>query len=302
MPARSVQCLDSHGDVARLEIRREVDDGPVGPCVFECGDVADHAVRIGRIEAHQQRALDLRRVAPDLLAMPSQHLLLPRPLLDGVGHQVPMVGPTCGGAEGPLLAPSADEDRRWLLRALRLVPCLRECEVLAFEVDLLLGEQSHDHLYALVEDVHPLADRLAEADPIGVGLELVPAGSEPELESSARDDVHGGRHVRGHRRMSIRHGVDHRSDLESRRRLRQRGETRPTLEARAVGVAEDRIEVVEQPHTFYRLRLVGPLPGRQHAIPRRVLRVGLDIELQVDLSLRLADSLPWQTVGRLISR
>src|SRR5207249_3833424 len=60
-------------------------------------------------------------------------------------------------------------------------------------------------------------------------------------------------------------------------RLRERGERRPALEARALGVDEDRVEVVEVPERAVSPG-VGLLPQREELRPLEALLPGLDAE------------------------
>ena len=68
------------------------------------------------------------------------------------------------------------------------------------------------------------------------------------------------------------------ADADAARRLRHRREHRPRLEARPVGVGEDRIEVVEVPRRLEQLDVVGGAPDVEHVGPGGVLRCGLDPE------------------------
>ncbi len=109
-------------------------------------------------------------------------------------------------------------------------------EVPAVEVGVLLGEEEVDHLHTLFETGHPLADR-PEVDPVGVGLQLVPAGTEPDLETTARDDIERGRHGCQDRGMPVVHPVDHGPHPDPGGRLGQGGEGDPRLETGPVGVS-----------------------------------------------------------------
>src|SRR5205085_4257095 len=90
----------------------------------------------------------------------------------------------------------------------------------------------------------------------GAVLELEPAGTDAEVQAPAAHVIERRGHLRGDARMAVRVAVDERADARAARRLRERGERRPALEARAVGVDEDRVEVVEVPE-----RVVAPAVG-----------------------------------------
>src|SRR5262249_42148478 len=85
------------------------------------------------------------------------------------------------------------------------------------------------------------------------------------------------RHLRGHAGVAVGVPVDECPNAGPPRRLRERGERRPALEARPVGVDEDRVEVVEVPE-----RVVAPgvglLPEVEHRRPLDQLLAGLDAE------------------------
>ena len=73
---------------------------------------------------------------------------------------------------------------------------------------------------------------------------LEPARADAEDHATARDVVDGARHVGEQVRIAVRVAADERAELHALRHLRERGEQRPALEVRAVGVAVQRVEVI----------------------------------------------------------
>src|SRR5207249_12147221 len=107
--------------------------------------------------------------------------------------------------------------------------------------------------------------------------DLEAARAEAQVETAAAHVVQGGRHLGGDARMAVGVAAHHGADARPPGRLRQRGERRPALEARSLGVDEDRVEVVEVPE-----RVVAPgvglLPEREELRPLDGLLPGLDAE------------------------
>lgn len=115
-----------------------------------------------------------------------------------------------------------------------------------------------------VEAVEPLAQG-RQVDAVRVRLRLVPPRSETELEPAVGDPVDSGCHVREHRRMTVGHAGDHAADADAAGCLRERGQRRPPLQARAAaGLGEDRFEVVEVPGGLEQLDAVRRLPHLEH--------------------------------------
>ncbi len=188
-----------------------------------------------------------------------------------------MVGEPGDRPQGAPFSLASDDDRgAGCLRALRLVAGVRDREVLAIEGGLFVLEHADDDLDRLVEPVEALGQRVAQRDAVGVGLELVPTCTQPELEAAVGDDVEGRRHVGGDRGMAIWHAVHHRSDPEPVGGVCQRRQRGPALEAGAVRVPEDRVEMIEHPGGVDVLALIGTDPGSQHGLPGRVMGIGLD--------------------------
>ena len=78
--------------------------------------------------------------------------------------------------------------------------------------------------------------------------------------------------------MAVVDAGDEHADAQPLGGLRQRGQRGPALQARAGGVGEDRIEVVEGPAGLEDVDVVGGLPDRQHVVPGGVLRGCLESE------------------------
>ena len=205
------------------------------------------------------------------------HAHEPAPFVAVDRKAVPVVGETSHGSEGSFLALASDDDRRvGSLRTLRFVAGILDREIGAFEGRLLVLQHAHDDLHTLVETVEPLSEIVAQRDAVGACFEFVPPRPQAKLQATVRDDVGGGCHVRRDRRVPVWHPVDHRPHLDPIGGLGEGRERSPALEAGTIGVAEDRIEVVEHPGGVEQLDLVGPLPACQHPVPGGVMWVGLD--------------------------
>ena len=97
-----------------------------------------------------------------------------------------------------------------------------------------------------VEGVEPAAGG-AELVAVLVVVALEPAGADAEDEPptpSAPDVVDGARHVGQQLGVAVAVARDEGADLDALGGLGPRGERRPALEVRAVGVAVERVEVV----------------------------------------------------------
>ena len=195
-----------------------------------------------------------------------------RELLRRSADEVPVVGVSRRQRQGSLLAAAADADRRVrLLRPLRLVAGVLELVVLAVESRRLLAQQACQHLARFLEAVEALLDR-AELDSVGTGFLFVPACADTEFEPAVRDDVQGRSHIRQHGGMAVVDAGDEHADAEPLGGLRQGRQRGPALQARATGVGEDRIEVVERPAGLVDVDVVGGLPDGEHVVPVGVLR------------------------------
>src|SRR5437763_4528904 len=164
-----------------------------------------------------------------------------------------------------------------LLHRLGLAPGVGDPVVAAVEGGRFPTEQVDDDLAALLEPVTAFARR-AELDAVGAGLLLVPPGAEADLEPAARNDVERRGHVGEHGRLAVVDARDQYAEPQPSRRLREGGERRPSLEAGARRVSEDRVEVVERPARLEQVDGIGFAPDGEHVGPGRVLRSGLESE------------------------
>src|SRR5262249_13344785 len=145
------------------------------------------------VEAQVDRAHDRPRVAALRLAPTVEHLALMLPVRRPDVGAVPPVGELGRRAQRALLAAPADPDGNARLQRLWIVGSVGHAEVLALEVGaLLLGieEQAHD-LRVLLKHVLARPDG-GEGDPEGLGLYVVPAGTEPAVHTSVGKMVDGG--------------------------------------------------------------------------------------------------------------
>src|SRR5439155_1108123 len=227
-------------------------------------------------EGEEDGLLDLRRVAPHTLAVARDHLDQ-RPHLVGARARVPHVGVLGDDAEEHLLPRAADHDGR-----VRLLHRLGEADgvghrvVPAVERGARLGQHATDDLEGLLEGLQPAGDGL-EVDAEVTVLALEPSGAEAQVEAAPAHVVQGRRHLGGDARMAVGVAAHHGADARPPGGLRERGDRRPALEARPLGVDEDRVEVVEVPE-----RVVAPgvglLPQREELRPLEALLPGLDAE------------------------
>ena len=221
---------------------------------------------------HVDRPLDLGRIAPDFSTVSLEDLALVAPLTEIGKGRVPVLRKPSDDPERASFAVATDRDRRMrTLDRLRLTPGVGQREVLSGEVRPRLGQQRDDDLYAFLELIHPLFERW-QTDTERVGLVLVPAGTEPDDQSTPADDVGGCRDVGQHGRVSVRHASDLAAKTDPRRCCRHRSKHRPPLETWTAAVGEDRFEMVEVPSALEDLELVCGPPHREHRVPAGIHR------------------------------
>src|SRR6266496_4309689 len=265
-----------HGGVVR---RWEDDDRQVQAQVAERGRGVDGRpdLAVGA-QANMAGQHDLRRVAPDVVAVGMKNVTLAGELLRRPAEEVPVLGEPGGGTQRAPLPAAADDDRRVrLLYRFWLTPRAGELVVLAGEIRRLSRQQADDDLARFFEPVAALR-RAAQLDAVGAGLFLIPPSADAQLEPAARHYVEGGGHVRQDCGMPVVNASDQRAQPQPAGRLRERGQGHPALQAGARRVGEDRIEVVEGPARLEQLNVVGFLPHREHVAPGGVLRGGFEGE------------------------
>ena len=91
--------------------------------------------------------------------------------------------------------PAHDQRRVRLLDRFRLGGQLLELVVATVEAEQLIAPAPPDHLELLLQDLHA-HPRRGEREAVGGVLALMPAGSEPELDATARDVVGSDDHLR----------------------------------------------------------------------------------------------------------
>src|SRR5262245_38133393 len=138
-------------------------------------------------EAEVHAAHDRPGVAPFLVAPLIEDLALVLPVVRADVGAVPAVGVFRGGTERPLLPSPADPDRYAGLKRLGIVWRVRHLEILPLEVRApLLGRQEQPQdLRVLLEHVLAWTDR-REREAVGLGLDVVPAGTEAASDSAVR--------------------------------------------------------------------------------------------------------------------
>jgi len=190
---------------------------------------------------------DLLRVAAEVLAVLVQDVALAGEIRRCAPQEVPVLGkPGCSAERTPLTT-TADADRRMgALDRLGLVAGIGELVVLALEGRRLVLEEPDDNFAGLLEAVATLARR-AQLDAVGPRLLLVPPGPDPELQTSPRNDVEGGRHFGEDRGVAIMDAGHQSPHAQALRRLGQRRQGDPALHAGAGAVGKDRVEMVEGP-------------------------------------------------------
>jgi hypothetical protein len=208
---------------------------------------------------------------PTSAQCPLEDLALVAPLTEIGKGRVPVLRKPSDDPERASFAVATDRDRRMrTLDRLRLTPGVGQREVLPGEVRPRLGQQRDDDLYAFLELIHPLFERW-QTDTERVGLVLVPAGPEPDDQSTPADDVGGCRDAGQHGRVSVRHASDLAAKTDPRRCCRHRSKHGPRLETWAAAVGEDRFEMVEVPGALEDLELVCGPPHREHRVPGGVI-------------------------------
>jgi hypothetical protein len=218
--------------------------------------LADRLPRVlGPVVGHRQvdRAGDRGGVPADLGAEAVQQGAAGDDVLDVAARDVPQVGMLGHHAQRRRRAP-ADHDRRVrTLDRLGVAERARELDVGAVEVERLgLGPQPPDHRARLGEALHGVGE-VVEGQ--AVRLVLAPgdrmagprACADAEVEAAAGDDVDGRGDLGQHRGRPEAVAADEHTDPEPPGLRGERREQRPALVDRAVQVAEDRQEVVEQP-------------------------------------------------------
>src|SRR5215472_16697644 len=259
--------------------RRENDDRLVQAPVAERGHgVCDRSGVAAGAQPDVAGQRDLFRITADVLAVRVQHITLARELFWATADKVPVLREPRGGAQRAPFPAAADAHRRVrLLPRLWLTARAGELVVPAGEVRGLPRQQAHDDLTRFLEPVAALGWG-AQLDAVGPGFLLVPSGADAQFEPAAGNDVEGRGHVGQDRWMTVVNAGDQRPQPEPLRRLRERGERHPSLQARARRVGQDRVEVVERPARLEDLDAVGLPPDGEHAGPGGVLRGSLEGE------------------------
>ena len=168
---------------------------------------------------HQHRVPDFARVAARVLAVPVDHRdlvleVLPGHRASGPSVEVHHVAVARQGAQRPLLAGAADQDRDRVPVAARREGRRIEAVVLALEIDRLAGpEKSPDQLDGLLESVLALLHRW-ERPAVGLVLALEPGGADAEHEAAVGNVVERSGHLRRERRVAVRVAQHQVADLQ----------------------------------------------------------------------------------------
>ena len=241
----------------------------VGAGLGERGRGVGQRARPGRrVVAQVHRVLDRRRVAADLRAPLLERRLDRGPVVDA-GGRVPLLREagdraqragrsvaadrrSAGAAAAPASARSARRGAARSGRRGRSSPA-RATSTIASTPSSNRSKRSFSG-----GSVMPYASHSCWFQP----------APTPEVEPAAGDDVDGRGHVREHGRVAVDHARHLTADADAARRLRHRREHRPRLQARSVGVGEDRIEVVEVPRRLEQRRC-RRRPATRRASPAR---------------------------------
>ena len=108
---------------------------------------------------------------------------------------------------------------------------------------LSLPNRFVDALERLLEVVQPRRDGAERVAVLEV-VALEPARADAEDRATAGDVVDRARHVGEQIRVAVGVAADERAELHALGHLRERGEQRPALEVRPVGIAVQRVEVI----------------------------------------------------------
>src|ERR671910_32917 len=226
--------------------------------------------------AERERLPHVAAVAPDVGAVPGEHVEQVPVVIEVAVKRVPDVAVLGHDPQGAALAGAADYQRQGVLHRLRLEPRVLQLEVLALERRRLLRPQAPHDPTGLVEHVHADADP-RERDAVLVVLELEPRRPHPELEPAIRDVVDGRGHIRDHRRVPVGHPEHEHAAAHAARVRRHRGQQRQALELRAGRVTVDGVEVVEVRDPVV-AEFLGAQPELAVVVVARVLRAGVDAE------------------------
>ena len=277
---------------ASAVIERGRDPLDIGGSMW-CGEVDDREVEAGGLELvglmgdggevgfgvdeDVLRHGDLARVAADEVALLLEQSTCRDEVVGVASGEVPVLGVAGDEGQGASRSSASDADRGvWLLDRFWFASRGSESVMLSVVIGGLVGEERDDHVDSLVESVEAFGER-AELDAVSVAFLEVPSGAESEFETSSRDDVEAGGHVREHGRVSVDDTVDHGADSDPLGGLGERGEGDPGLEAGPGGVVGvDGVEVIEVPSRLEQFDPVGFAPDVEHVGPGGVLGRRLD--------------------------
>src|SRR4029079_16396556 len=114
----------------------------------------------------------------------------------------PAICESRGGAERPLLATAADPDRKVCLDRFREVRCVRQREVLAFEVGVLAIEEKPQRLGVFPELILPHAGA-RERNAVRPVLGLMPSSAKPARDPPLRQKIYRGDRFREDNGMAV---------------------------------------------------------------------------------------------------
>ena len=232
---------------------------------------------------------DLARVAAGVLAVPVDDGDLVQEVLPGhrsarPAVQVHHVAVARQGAQRPLLAGTADQDRDRCVVAAGGERRRVEPVVLALEVDGLSGpEQGPDQLDGLLEAVLAFLHR-RERPAVGLVLALEPGGADAEDEAAVGDVVQGARHLGDQAGIPVRVAKYQVADLQVLRDAGGGGGDGEGLLGRQVFLFLDsgRRQIVVRVPDAVPGALVEQLGHLPHAVPG----VAIDGDLRAELHAR----------------
>ena len=162
-------------------------------------DALPHVVAVAAHDGQvEHRDGDLRRVAADLLAVPSEHLGL---RLDAVDGHVAAVGESRRDAKGTALAAAAD-DQRDVVRPVAGSRSSRAATPAAPSYALVPGAHSARIVSMAVSSRSSRSRAGGNGRPNAEVLALPPAGADPAERPAAGDRVEGGGRLGGDARAA----------------------------------------------------------------------------------------------------
>ena len=226
-----------------------------------------HACRVARDQdSGHQGTRDPVRIAPDRPAVLLQPGALGAVGVDASGVAVPFVRVLGHDPEQAHLTVPADQDRRaGGLRRPGQQGCLPQRVIATVQGHRALGPESADHADALLEAVHPFAQR-RQRDAERRVLLLVPAGAHPQHQPPSGEQVDRGRHPGQQGGMAEGHRADQGAEPDPAGSPGQRRQRGPGFQRGALGAGHDAEEVIGAPERV-EAQFLDPVRHAEPALP-----------------------------------